>query len=68
MATHEEKITSCHICPNHCFLNVTIEDGKIVEVKGAQGFPVHMCSVKKDKAAEEGGRERFRQMERDHLG
>ena len=38
MLTREEKITSCHICPNHCFFKVTVEDGKILEVKD---FDVH---------------------------
>ena len=33
MLTREEKITSCNICPNHCFFKVTVEDGKILEVK-----------------------------------
>jgi len=47
MTIREEKITSCHICPNHCFFNVTIEDGKILDIKGAEGFPVHICSVQK---------------------
>src|ERR1035437_2122821 len=47
MALREEKITSCHICPNHCYFKVTIDDGKIVDIKAAEGLPVNMCSIKK---------------------
>lgn len=47
MSPREEKITSCHICPNHCYFKVIIENGKILEVRGAEHLPVHMCSIKK---------------------
>ncbi len=47
MTRRELRTTSCHICPNHCFFDVTVEDGKILDVRGAKGYPVHICSVQK---------------------
>ncbi len=48
MSERELKTTSCHICPNHCFFDVSVENGQILDVRGASGgYPVQMCSVQK---------------------
>lgn len=47
MGSRKEHITFCHICTNHCSMTAVIDDGKLVEVKAAPGYPAHMCSVQK---------------------
>jgi thiosulfate reductase/polysulfide reductase chain A len=45
----EEILSFCPICGSHCALDVTVKDGKAVDVKGAgeSGFQVTTCSIRK---------------------
>ncbi len=52
MGEEKSYTTFCHICGNHCALKVTVENGKVTDVRGAgeTEFPTNVCSVKKGES------------------
>jgi len=49
--TQQEVFTFCHICPGHCSIKATLEDGKVVDISPDKesGLPNEQCPVKKGR-------------------
>ena len=47
----QEFFTFCHVCPGHCSVKATVEDGKVVDVvpDKESGLPNELCPVKKGR-------------------
>ena len=49
--TQQEFFTFCHVCPGHCSVKATVEDGKVVDIvpDKESGLPNEFCPVKKGR-------------------
>ena len=49
--SRQEYFTFCHICPGHCSIKATVEDGKVVDIAPdmESGLPNELCPVKKSR-------------------
>lgn len=49
--TQQEFFTFCHVCPGHCSVKATLEDGKVVDIlpDRESGLPDELCPVKKGR-------------------
>lgn len=47
----QEFFTFCHVCPGHCAVKATVEDGKVVDIMPDResGLPNELCPVKKGR-------------------
>ncbi len=47
----QEFFTFCHVCPGHCAVKATLEDGKVVDIAPDResGLPNELCPVKKGR-------------------
>lgn len=47
----QEFFTFCHVCPGHCSVKATVEDGKVVDIAPdmESGLPNELCPVKKGR-------------------
>ena len=47
----QEFFTFCHVCPGHCSVKATLEDGKVVDIMPDResGLPNELCPVKKGR-------------------
>jgi anaerobic selenocysteine-containing dehydrogenase len=46
-----EFFTFCHVCPGHCSIKATVENGKVVDIAPdmESGLPNELCPVKKSR-------------------
>lgn len=49
--SQQEVFTFCHVCPGHCSIKATLEDGKVVDIAPDKesGLPNEQCPVKKGR-------------------
>jgi len=49
--SQQEFFTFCHVCPGHCSVKATLEDGKVVDIvpDRESGLPNELCPVKKGR-------------------
>jgi anaerobic selenocysteine-containing dehydrogenase len=49
--SQQEFFTFCHVCPGHCAVKATVEDGKVVDIMPDResGLPNELCPVKKGR-------------------
>ena len=47
----QEFFTFCHVCPGHCSVKATVEEGKVVDIvpDKESGLPNELCPVKKGR-------------------
>jgi anaerobic selenocysteine-containing dehydrogenase len=47
----QEFFTFCHVCPGHCAVKATVEDGRVVDIvpDRESGLPNELCPVKKGR-------------------
>ncbi len=47
----QEFFTFCHVCPGHCAVKATVEDGRVVDIvpDKESGLPNELCPVKKGR-------------------
>ena len=49
--SQQEFFTFCHVCPGHCSVKATVEEGKVVDIvpDKESGLPNELCPVKKGR-------------------
>ena len=49
--SQQEFFTFCHVCPGHCSVKATLEDGRVVDIvpDRESGLPNELCPVKKGR-------------------
>ncbi|MBI5444637.1 MAG: molybdopterin-dependent oxidoreductase [Deltaproteobacteria bacterium] len=49
--SQQEFFTFCHVCPGHCSVKATVEDGRVVDISPDKesGLPNELCPVKKGR-------------------